>query len=202
MIESAYVFDMKTTFPVNVKQCHIAKDEYIVRDLEREIVKSVKEELVRMGDINQRQKVCLMPVTDKLELLPEKPKSWGEIKDGKFMIINGQHSIVASQELQISGCGEKRKKELEYWDAYIVWSKEAMILVRISEFYNMCNHLNHAQPTWGTNILSARNVWISQDKPTNMKDNNRHNGALYNTKKYQVSEHETNTRFLQDDCVE
>lgn len=37
--ESAYVFDMKTTFPVNVKQCHIAKDEYIVRDLEREIVK-------------------------------------------------------------------------------------------------------------------------------------------------------------------
>ena len=101
--EFAYVFDMNTTFPVNVKQCHIAKDEYIVRDLERDIVKSVKEELVRMGDINQRQKVYLTPVTNKLKLMPEKPKSWGDIKDGKFMIIIGQHSIVASQELQVSG---------------------------------------------------------------------------------------------------
>ena len=60
---------------MNVKQCHIARDEYIVRDLERDIVKFVKEELVRMGDINQRQKVCLMPVKDDMELLPQKPKS-------------------------------------------------------------------------------------------------------------------------------
>jgi hypothetical protein len=32
----------------------IAKDEYIIRKMEEEIVKSMKAELLKMGDINQR----------------------------------------------------------------------------------------------------------------------------------------------------
>ena len=32
-------------------------------------------------------------------LLRTKPKDWNEIKNNKFMIINGQHSIQASKEL-------------------------------------------------------------------------------------------------------
>lgn len=37
------------------------------------------------------------------------------------MIINGQHSITTSKELQIEGCGEERCLALQKWDAYIVW---------------------------------------------------------------------------------
>lgn len=60
-----------------------------------------------MGDITQRQKVCLMPVGPELQLLPTKPTLRDQIEDGKFIIINGQHSITALQELQQSGCEEK-----------------------------------------------------------------------------------------------
>ena len=83
-------------------------------------MKSVKAELVQMGEEKMRQKVCLTPIDKDGKLLKEKPSSWNEIKSGKFMIINGQHSITTSKELQISGCVDKRRLELAKWDAYIV----------------------------------------------------------------------------------
>ena len=77
----------------------LARDEYVIWKLEPKIVKSVKAELVQLGDEKMRQKVCLTPIDRDSKLLQEKPKSWDEIKAGKFMIINGQHNITASKEL-------------------------------------------------------------------------------------------------------
>jgi hypothetical protein len=105
---SSFLFGMQT-FPVHISQCEIAKDKYIIRKIESEIVKSVKAELLQMGDINQRQKICLTPIDEHRRLLQTKPKDWNEIKNKKFMIINGQHSIAASKELQFEGCGEDRR---------------------------------------------------------------------------------------------
>ena len=109
--EGCYLFGQQT-HPVDIAQCVLAKDEYIIRKLQTEIVQSVKAELVQMGDAKMRQKVCLTPIDKDGRLLREKPKSWNDIKSGKFMIINGQHSITASKELQISGCADKRRIEL------------------------------------------------------------------------------------------
>jgi hypothetical protein len=50
---SSFMFGMQS-FKVDIAQCMIAKDEYIIRKMEAEIVKSVKAELLQMGDINQR----------------------------------------------------------------------------------------------------------------------------------------------------
>ena len=83
-------------------------------------MKSIKAELVQLDDKKMQQKVCLTPINRKSMLLQEKPRSWDDIKAGKFMIKNGQHSITASKELQISGCGDKHGVELSKWDAYIV----------------------------------------------------------------------------------
>ena len=80
----------------------------------------MKSTLVQIGDVKQLQKVCLTPVDENNRLLREPPTSWDAIKAGKFMIINGQHSITASQELQAGGCSEPRRSELQLWDAYIV----------------------------------------------------------------------------------
>jgi hypothetical protein len=52
-------------------------------------VKSVKAELLQMGDKNQQQKICLTPIDEHRRLLQTKPKDWNEIKNTKFMIING-----------------------------------------------------------------------------------------------------------------
>ena len=89
-------------------------------ELQPEIVKSMKAKLVQLGDEKMRQKVCLTPIDKESKLLREKPRSWDEIKAGKFMIITGQHSITASNELQISACRDKRRVELSKWEAYIV----------------------------------------------------------------------------------
>jgi hypothetical protein len=39
---------------MHISQFEIAKDEYIIRKMETEILKSVKAELLQMGDIKQR----------------------------------------------------------------------------------------------------------------------------------------------------
>ena len=146
--KDCYIFGQKT-FQVDIAQCVPARDEYVIRKLQPEIVKSVKAKLVQLGNEKMRQKVCLTPIDRDSKLLREKPRSWDKIKAGKFMIINSQHSITASKELQISGCGDKRCVQLSKWEAYIVWSLDPVKLTNISKFYNSTNHLEHAQPTWG-----------------------------------------------------
>ena len=54
----SFVFGMQS-FKVDIAQCMIAKDEYIIQKMEAEIIKSMKAELLLMGDINQCQKMCL-----------------------------------------------------------------------------------------------------------------------------------------------
>jgi hypothetical protein len=102
-------------------------------------------------------------------LLQKKPESWDEIKDEMFLIINGQHSITASKQLQLIAVREARKIELQTWKAYIVWSLKKNQLLCISEWYNAYNHLKHSQLTWRSNILSARSIWVTYGIPTSIK---------------------------------
>jgi hypothetical protein len=82
------------------------------------------------------------------------------------MIIDGQHNIIGLKELQQGHCDEKRREELQAWDAYIVWTLDPMKLHNISKFYNMTNHLEHAQPTWRNQISVGRLIWLHFDWPT------------------------------------
>jgi hypothetical protein len=78
------------------------QDAVVVRACKMKIVQGLKQFLTEMGDINQRQTICLTPCTEEGVLLQKKPKSWDEIKDGMFLIINGQHSVTTSKLLQQS----------------------------------------------------------------------------------------------------
>jgi hypothetical protein len=185
---SSFIFGQQA-YSVDIVQCQVAKDEHIIQKLEEEIVKSVKAKLVQMVDINQQQRICITPVDEHGNLLRTKPRDWNKIKNKKFMIINGQHSIAASKELQVDGCGEDRRRALEKWDAIVVWDLDPVRLTKISKFYNSTNHLNHAQPTWGNQIVSGRNIWISNGKPMNkaVEAEVRGNGAVQNLQAYLVS---------------
>ena len=126
--------------------------------------------------------MCLTPVDENNQLLKEPPTSWYAIKAGKFMIINSQHSIIVSKELQEGGCSEPRRSKLQMWDAYIVWTLNDAKLRNISSFYNCTNHLNHAKPTWGNQIISCRKIWTMYGHPI-QKENEvvvRGNGANFN----------------------
>ena len=167
----------------------LARDEYVIRKLQPEIVKSVKAKLVQLGDEKMWQKVCLTSIDRDSKLLREKLRSWDEIKAGKFMIINGQHGITTSKELQISRCGDKRRVELSKWKAYIVWSLDPVKLTNISKFYNSMNHLEHAQPTWGLQLISGHNIWIAHGRPTDKEGEHKRRGnhAVLNQSKYTES---------------
>ena len=134
--------------------------------LEQYIVLGMVNWLAKIGYINQRQKICLTPCDDNFCLLLERPSSWEDIKNGKFLIVNGQHSMEASKFLQERlSCSEQRKAEVMEWDAYIVWSNDKNQLQSISKFYNICNGMDQAVAMWGTNIISARKVWLNFGRP-------------------------------------
>ena len=86
------------------------------------IVQNLKRVLTKMGDINQRQTICLTPCTKEGLLLQRKPESWDEIKDGMFLIINIQHSVTTFKQLQLTEVRDAKKIELQTWKTYIIWS--------------------------------------------------------------------------------
>ena len=99
--KDCYIFGHQT-FQVDIAQCVLARDEYVIRKLQPEIVKSLKAKLVQLGDKKMRQKICLTPIDRNSKLLREKPRSWDEIKAGKFMIIKRPaqyHSIQGASDL-------------------------------------------------------------------------------------------------------
>ena len=155
--KACFLFETEAT-RVHINQCIIARDDFIIRTLQRSLVEDMKNTLVQIGDVKQLQKVCLTPVNENNALLKEPPTSWDAIKAGRFMIINGQHSIIASQEFQEAGCSEPKWSKLQMWDAYIVWMLNDTKLRNISSFYNYTNHLNHAKPTWGNQMISYRKI--------------------------------------------
>jgi hypothetical protein len=107
-----------------------------------------------------------------------------------FLIINGQHSVTISKQLQLTAVREAKKIELQTWKAYIVWSLKKNQFLCISEWYNACNHLKHSQSTWGSNILSARSIWVTYGRPTSIKPGvgrDWNNDAVYDVAKFAVS---------------
>ena len=74
------------------------------------------------------------------------------------------------------------------WDAYIVWTLDDAKLRNISSFYNCTNHLNHAKPTWGNQMISCRKIWTMCGHPTEKKNEGvvQGNGANFNVAMHKV----------------
>jgi hypothetical protein len=183
-----FIFEHQT-FDVDISKCFLAPPKYIIRKLEMRMVMEMTETLVHIGSVKQRQTICVTPCDKNKKLLKVRPQTWDEIKDGEFLIINGQHSITASKLLQKEGCCEERKIELQKWEATIVWSLKPEELTEISKWYNSANHLIHSQPTWGNQISACRQVWIDLKRPSNVEGDaiERGNAAVYSPNVYKVS---------------
>jgi len=82
--------------------------------MEDKIKESVKRNLIVLGHVKKCQQLCLTPVDKNKELLKELPKKWKEIKNRNFMIINGQHNVQVSKDLQKEKCSDARRKELRF----------------------------------------------------------------------------------------
>lgn len=115
--------------------------------------------LINMPDHSTKQTLCVMPKTET------KPTSWEEICDGEFLIINGEHSVATSKSMLEIGIIEQIARNFRRWNCFIVWSKDKRKLQRLSAYYNRVNHFSVFKPTWATNVLAARYIWTSMDRP-------------------------------------
>ena len=185
-----FVFKVEETKSVNINQLDRAPGDWTIRSFDQAGVEATKHYLAHMADISKKQTICVMPQCDK------KPTTWDEIKNGRFWIINGQHSVAAAIEMQSSGHSEEIVKAVQNWDAFVVWSEDPEHLRRISRYYNRCNHFSMFQPTWGTNVVGARYLWTSLGCPVPPKSatrvgqqvakKNRYRKDLKNEQNYKV----------------
>ena len=82
-------------------------------------------------------------------------------------MINRQHNVEASKRMETIPEAEEKTKKFQTWDCYIVNQR---IVRKISAFYNRVNHFQNYSPTWATNIISARSMWIKHDRPPPPKE--------------------------------
>ena len=156
--KDAYVFGVDAKRELSIDQLVDAPAEYNIRSREDKLVNAMVIYLLNLPEQKARQTLCVMPTNRT-----KKPTSWEEIKDGYFYIINGQYSVTASRLItQVgSGADDDVKNDFRVWRCFIVWSNNAEILRSISAYYNCINHFQMIQPSWATDILGARTVWVS-----------------------------------------
>ena len=162
--EDAYIFGVDAKKELSIERMLDAPAEYNIQSREDKLVDAMVIYLFNLPDRKACQTLCVMPTNRT-----KKPTSWEEIKDGDFYIINGQHSVAASRLIRQVGSGADNdvKNDFCVWSCFIVWSSDAEILRSISTYYNRINHFQMIQPSWATNILGARTVWVSMGCPEN-----------------------------------
>lgn len=147
---------------ISIDKLERAPDTHTIRAFEEFGVGKLMHYYIEMSDKHTRQTICIMP-----KGLTVKPKSWDEIKDGEFIIINGQHSVEASKRMQNDDSVDQNVKDFfKTWNAFVVWSLDLNKLRTISAFYNRCNHFSIFSPTWATNILASRSLWLFYGRPS------------------------------------
>ncbi|KAG0594345.1 hypothetical protein M758_UG069000 [Ceratodon purpureus] len=132
---------------------------WTIRAYEKRGMEEMKNYLVNMPDRAQKQTLCLMPDTKA------RPQQEEDLEGCTFHIINGQHSVAASKSLIEDNANEELLRDFKRWDVYIVWTHDIDKLRKISAFYNRVNHLAPFKPTWASNILASRKVWVKYGKP-------------------------------------
>lgn len=158
--QDAFVFDdPRQKTELDVMRLHNAPAEWTIRAFEQRGMEDLKTYLMNMPDRSQKQTLCVMP---KLDF---KPKDLDEMADCDFYIINGQHSVAASKSMIEGNVPETIRKDFRTWNCFIVWTKDQDKLRKISAFYNRVNHLTPFKPTWATNILASRAVWVKYGRP-------------------------------------
>ena len=162
--EDTYIFGVDERKELSVDTMVDAPAEYKIRSREDKLVDAMVIYLLNLLERKARQMLCVMPRNRT-----EKPSSWEEIKDGDFYFINGQYNVAASRLIMQLGSGadDDVKNDFRVWSCFIVWSSNAEILWSISASYNRINHFQMIHPSWATNILGARMVWVSMGFPEN-----------------------------------
>ena len=166
-----YPFGVDKVFHVNIKNMIKARSYQVTRPLDVAGVALMKNYLIQTPPAWPHHNLCLMPKFEKGETWKE-GMTWDDIKDGQFIIINGQHSVAASREIILHKDTEKALKDkLKVWPCTIVWTEDPSMTVRLSYTLNNSNSFNKFTPTWTTQIMYCRRVWVKLGQPQKQRAN-------------------------------
>lgn len=162
--QDCYIFDKSVKKELAISQLTPAPEDWTIRAFEQKGMRHMMNYLIEMPDKTDKQTLCVMPAVESDVVTKD---DWDEIKRGKFWIINGQHSVAASKEMLISNppIPEQILKHFRTWNCYIIFTRDKEKLRKISAFYNRVNHFANFMPSWSTNILGARTIWINLGRP-------------------------------------
>ena len=149
---------------------HVAFSQ-VTRPLDDAGVALMKNYLIQTPPAWPHHNLCLMPKLKKGDTWRE-GMTWDDIKDGTFVIINGQHSVAASR--QIIGHKDTEptlREKLKVWPCTIVWTDDPSMTVRLSYTLNNSNSFNKFTPTWTTQIMYCRRVWVKLGRPQKQRAN-------------------------------
>ena len=88
--QGCFIFDIDEKREVRIDQLDFAPLDWTIRAYEERGMEQMRHYFLNMLNRSAKQTICVMPQS------AERPTTWDEIKEGKFWIINGQHSVAAS----------------------------------------------------------------------------------------------------------
>ena len=162
---NSYITKVDEIHEISIDQLEAPPAELNVRCLEEKEIRSALKFYLEMPDPRNKMTLCAMP-----QNLTDRPTDFKDIAEGKFWMINGQHSVEAAKRMKDLPGMEAKYDKFKTWNCYVVWNKDPRIIRKILAWYNRVNHFQNFMPTWANNILSARNVWISLGRPTPPKE--------------------------------
>jgi len=166
-----YPFGIEKVFHVHIKKMLSAKSYQVTRPLDDAGVALMKNYLIQTPPAWPHHNLCLMPKLNKGETWRE-GMTWDDIKDGNFVIINGQHSVAASRQIiGHKNTEQSLKDKLKIWPCTIVWTDDPSMTVRLSYTLNNSNSFNKFTPTWTTQIMYCRRVWVKLGRPSKQRIN-------------------------------
>ncbi len=188
--QDCFIFETDTKFEIPIHQMDRAPADWTIRAYEESGMLHMRHYLINMPDKTAKQTLCVMPECN------EKPSTWEQISEGRFYILNGQHSVAASESIiREKLCPDSEIKHFEKWNCFIVWSLNKEKLRRISAYYNRVNHFSVFKPDWSTNVLNSRFIWTELGCPKPPKTAvqagrkvTRSKQSIMEVKKYNVSE--------------
>ena len=166
-----YPFGVEKVFHVHIRKMMSAKSYQVTRPLDDAGVALMKNYLIQTPPAWPHHNLCIMPKLNKGETWRE-GMTWDDIKDGQFLIINGQHSVAASRQIIAHKDTEQALKDkLKIWPCTIVWTDDPSMTVRLSYTLNNSNSFNKFTPTWTTQIMYCRRVWVKLGRPQKQRAN-------------------------------
>lgn len=166
-----FPFGADSIFHVNIKRMKSAKAYQVTRPLDPNGMSLMKNYLIQTPPGWPQHNLCLMPRLAKGETWRE-GTTLDDIKDKTFSIINGQHTVAASQEIiSHRDTDPALKEKLKVWPCTIVWTEDPSMTVRLSYTLNNSNSFNKFVPTWTTQIIYCRRVWVKLNRPQKQRVN-------------------------------